>query len=57
MKLLITGGCGFIGTNFIYYWLHEHPKDTIIISGLNSNTDCPNTLLIGEAINITINHK
>ncbi len=30
MKLLVTGGCGFIGTNFIYYWLREHPNDFII---------------------------
>lgn len=30
MKLLVTGGCGFIGTNFIYYWLREHPEDNII---------------------------
>jgi dTDP-glucose 4,6-dehydratase len=30
MKLLITGGAGFIGSNFIRYWLREHPKDQII---------------------------
>lgn len=30
MKLLITGGCGFIGSNFIHYWLKEHPEDKII---------------------------
>src|SRR3990167_4736087 len=30
MKLLITGGAGFIGTNFIKYWLEEHPADDII---------------------------
>lgn len=29
MKLLVTGGAGFIGTNFIYYWLEKHPKDEI----------------------------
>lgn len=23
MNILVTGGCGFIGTNFIYYMLHE----------------------------------
>jgi dTDP-glucose 4,6-dehydratase len=30
MKLLITGGCGFIGSNFIQYWLEHHPEDSII---------------------------
>lgn len=30
MKLLITGGAGFIGSNFIRYWLKKHPKDNII---------------------------
>lgn len=30
MKLLITGGCGFIGSNFIRYWLNKYPKDKII---------------------------
>lgn len=30
MKLLVTGGAGFIGSNFILYWLKTHPEDTII---------------------------
>ena len=30
MKLLVTGGAGFIGTNFIRYWLKEYPKDVVI---------------------------
>ncbi len=30
MKLLVTGGAGFIGSNFILYWLKNHPKDTIV---------------------------
>ncbi len=29
MKVLITGGAGFIGSNFVYYWLKHHPKDKI----------------------------
>lgn len=29
-KLLITGGAGFIGANFIRYWLEEHPQDVIV---------------------------
>ena len=30
MKLLVTGGCGFIGSNFIHYWLSKHPGDEIV---------------------------
>ncbi|MFC1646912.1 dTDP-glucose 4,6-dehydratase [Patescibacteria group bacterium] len=30
MKLLVTGGSGFIGSNFILYWMDHHPKDTIV---------------------------
>ena len=30
MKLLITGGAGFIGSNFILYWLANYPQDSII---------------------------
>lgn len=29
MKLLVTGGAGFIGSNFIRYWLETHPEDEI----------------------------
>ena len=29
MKLLVTGGAGFIGSNFIRYWLRQHPSDRI----------------------------
>ncbi len=30
MKLLITGGLGFIGSNFIKHWFTAHPNDSII---------------------------
>ncbi len=30
MKLLVTGGAGFIGSNFILYWLKKYPTDKII---------------------------
>lgn len=30
MKLLVTGGAGFIGSNFIHYWLKFHPEDQVV---------------------------
>jgi dTDP-glucose 4,6-dehydratase len=30
MKLLVTGGAGFIGSNFINYWLNKYPTDSIV---------------------------
>lgn len=29
MKILVTGGLGFIGGHFIRYWIEKHPKDFI----------------------------
>jgi len=29
MHLLVTGGAGFIGSNFIRYWLAAHPRDHV----------------------------
>lgn len=29
-RLLVTGGAGFIGSNFIHYWLKHHPEDTVV---------------------------
>ncbi|MFP5240008.1 MAG: dTDP-glucose 4,6-dehydratase [Acidobacteriota bacterium] len=30
MRLLVTGGCGFIGTNFVYMMLEKHPEAVIV---------------------------
>jgi dTDP-glucose 4,6-dehydratase len=30
-RLLVTGGAGFIGTNFVHYWLREQPRDFILV--------------------------
>ncbi|MBI4089609.1 MAG: dTDP-glucose 4,6-dehydratase [Candidatus Levybacteria bacterium] len=29
-KLLVTGGAGFIGANFILYWMKKYPQDKIV---------------------------
>jgi len=29
-RLLVTGGAGFIGSNFVRYWIEQHPEDRVI---------------------------
>ncbi len=31
MNLLVTGGAGFIGSNFVRYWVDEHPDDAVVV--------------------------
>lgn len=31
MRILVTGGCGFIGSNFVRHWRKEYPRDEIIV--------------------------
>ena len=30
MNIIVTGGAGFIGSNFVFYMLKEHPQDRVI---------------------------
>ncbi|MEO5364171.1 MAG: dTDP-glucose 4,6-dehydratase [Magnetococcus sp. DMHC-8] len=30
-ELLVTGGAGFIGTNFVRHWLVHHPQDRLLV--------------------------
>jgi dTDP-glucose 4,6-dehydratase len=30
-SLLVTGGAGFIGANFVHYWLGRHPGDRLVV--------------------------
>ncbi len=30
-RLLITGGAGFIGANFVHYWFQHYPNDRIVV--------------------------
>jgi dTDP-glucose 4,6-dehydratase len=59
MKLLVTGGAGFMGSDFIRYWLKTHPKDRIVnldkltyaanLANLREVEDDPRyTLLVGD---------
>ena len=30
MRLLVTGGAGFIGSNFVRFWVQRHPEDHVV---------------------------
>ena len=38
MRILVTGGCGFIGSNFIKYILTKEKKEDIFITNLDKQT-------------------
>lgn len=52
MKLLVTGGAGFIGSHFILYWMKNHPEDKIInIDKLTYAANIANLLGVQENSN------
>lgn len=44
MKIIVTGGAGFIGGNFIHYMLSEHPEDRIVCLDKLTYAGNPETL-------------
>lgn len=30
-RLLVTGGAGFIGSNFVHHWMQQHPDDRVVV--------------------------
>jgi dTDP-glucose 4,6-dehydratase len=54
-NLLITGGAGFIGTNFVHYWSKQHSDDALVVldaltyAGNRANIDgLPLTFVEGD---------
>lgn len=59
--LLVTGGAGFIGSNFVHYWLKNHPDDKLInldaltyagnLASVADVADNPNYVFVEGSIN------
>lgn len=49
MNIIVTGGAGFIGANFVYYELEKHPEDRIIC--LDKLTYAGNLETLEDAMN------
>jgi dTDP-glucose 4,6-dehydratase len=56
--LLVTGGAGFIGANFVHYWVKAYPQDKIIVldsltyaGNASSVAGLPNVSLLNGSIN------
>lgn len=43
-SLLVTGGAGFIGSNFVRYWRREHPADRLTVVDAMTYAASPDTL-------------
>ena len=51
-KIMVTGGCGFIASNFINYWHQKYPDDFILnVDRLDECSDVDNV------INQTVNYR
>lgn len=55
MRLLVTGGCGFIGSNFIRYYFSQSPPECLV--NLDAMYDCAKETNIPDAIRNAPNYS
>jgi dTDP-glucose 4,6-dehydratase len=50
-QLLVTGGAGFIGSNFVRYWAEQHPDDgVVVLDALTYAGNLPNLTGVDDRI-------
>ncbi len=47
-RLLVTGGAGFIGANFVHFWLAHHPQDRLVVLDALTYAGCRESLAPAE---------
>ncbi|XQW85367.1 dTDP-glucose 4,6-dehydratase [Thalassotalea piscium] len=56
-KLLVTGGAGFIGANFVHYWMKQYPLDNVVvIDALTYAGNIANLASVKDKANFTFIH-
>ena len=56
-KLLVTGGAGFIGANFVHYWMEKYPIDkVVVIDALTYAGNIANLASVKDNKNFTFVH-
>lgn len=50
-NLLVTGGAGFMGTNFVHYWLQQYPNTRVVVLDVLTDAGCYENLLMLEGEN------
>ncbi|GAA0560940.1 dTDP-glucose 4,6-dehydratase [Rhizomicrobium electricum] len=53
-KLLVTGGAGFVGVNFVRYWRKYHPADAVIV--LDALTYAGNAASLVDVKDVSLVH-
>ncbi len=55
--LLVTGAAGFIGANFVHYWMENYPEDTVIgLDALTYAGNIANLDSVKDLANFTFEH-
>ena len=52
--LLVTGGAGFVGANFVHYWRRVHPEDAIVVLDLLTYAGNPANLAGLERVELIV---
>lgn len=56
-RLLLTGAAGFIGANFVYYWLSRHPQDELfLLDALTYAGNLQNLWPLKDRLNVRFYH-
>ena len=51
-ELLVTGGAGFIGANFVHYWRRHHPQDGVTVLDALTYAGNPANLLSANSVDL-----